>query len=210
MAFHAFIKEGVEVAIFETHHGGEYDATNVIGHPVVTVMTPIGMDHVKQLGPSMETIAWHKAGIFKRGSPALSSPQEASAAKVIRSRAVDKGVNDQFVESDPYLPVDALQLKPDVQRMNCSVALATVRRFLHEKAPKDAATLSPFDILQGIGQFSWPGRFQLLVEGPFKWFLDGAHNEMSVSKAAEWFIESSDGQRRLLGLLRHKPLLAYH
>ncbi|RKK97131.1 hypothetical protein BFJ68_g14140 [Fusarium oxysporum] len=195
VSFHAFIKEGVEAAIFETHHGGEYDATNVIDHPVTTVITPLGMDHVKQLGPNIENIAWHKAGIFKRGSPALSSPQEASAAEILRNRAFEKGVEVHFVENDPCLPADALQLKPDVQRMNCSVALAAVRRFLHEKAPKDAATLSSLDILQGIGQFSWPGRFQLLVEGPFKWFLDGAHNEMSVSKAAEWFIESSDGQR---------------
>lgn len=191
VSFHTFIREGVEAAIFETHHGGEYDATNVIDHPVATVITPLGMDHVKQLGPTIENIAWHKAGILKRGSHALSSPQEASAAEILRSRASEKGVSVQFVENDPSLPVDALQLKPDVQRMNCSVALAAVRCFLEEKGPKDALPLSSSDILQGISQFSWPGRFQVLVEGPFNWFLDGAHNEMSVSKAAEWFIESS-------------------
>ena len=198
VSFHAFIKEGVEAAIFETHHGGEYDATNVIDQPVVTIVTSLGMDHVKQLGPSIENIAWHKAGIFKRGSYAFSSPQEPSAAEVLQSRASDKDVCVQFVENDPCLPADSLQLKPDVQRMNCSVALAAVRQFLHEKAPKDAAPLSSLDILQGIGQFSWPGRFQLLVEPPFNWLLDGAHNEMSVSKAAEWFIESSQGQRCLI------------
>jgi folylpolyglutamate synthase len=195
VSFHAFIKEGVEAAIFETHHGGEYDATNVIEHPVATVITSLGMDHVKELGPTIENIAWHKAGIFKSGSHALSSPQEASAAEVLRRRASEKSINLQFVENDPSLPVDALQLKPNVQRMNCSVALAAVRYFLEEKAPINAAPLSSSDILQGISQFFWPGRFQLLVEGAFNWFLDGAHNEMSVSKAADWFIESSQGQR---------------
>ncbi|KAF2869244.1 putative tetrahydrofolylpolyglutamate synthase [Massariosphaeria phaeospora] len=195
VSFHAFITEGVEAAIFETHHGGEYDATNVIEHPVATVITPLGMDHVKQLGPTIENIAWHKAGIFKRGSCALSSPQEASAAEILRSRASEKGISVQFIANDLSLPADALQLNPDVQRMNCSVALATVRHFLEEKAPKDAAPLSSSDILQGIDRFSWPGRFQLVVEGAFNWFLDGAHNEMSVSKAAEWFIETSQGQR---------------
>jgi folylpolyglutamate synthase len=198
VSFHAFIKEGVEAAIIETHHGGEYDVTNVIEHPVVTVITSLGIDHVKQLGPTIENISWHKAGILKSGSRALSSPQEASAAEMIRSRASEKGLSVQFVDSDPSLPTDALQLNPDVQRMNCSVALAAVRCFIEEKAPKDAAPLSSSDILQGIGQFSWPGRFQLIVEGAFNWFLDGAHNEMSVSKAAEWFIESSHGERCLV------------
>ncbi|XP_014550968.1 hypothetical protein COCVIDRAFT_42651 [Bipolaris victoriae FI3] len=198
VSFHAFIREGVEAAIFETHHGGEYDATNVIEHPVATVVTTLGMDHVKQLGPTIENIAWHKAGIFKHGAHALSSPQEASAAEVLLRRASEKGINLQFVENDPSLPADALQLKPDVQRTNCSVALAAVRRFLEERAPKGAAEIASSDVLQGINQFSWPGRFQLLVQGTFSWFLDGAHNEMSVSKAAEWFIESSQGERESL------------
>jgi len=187
------------VAIYDTHHGGEYDATNVIEHPAATVITALGMDHVQQLGPTIENIAWHKAGIFKRGAHAFSSPQEASAAEVLRARAAEKGVHLQFVENDPDLLADAPQLKPDVQRVNCSVALAAVRYFLEDGATKNISKgtpqLSSSDILQGIRQFSWPGRFQTIVEGTFSWFLDGAHNEMSVGKAAEWFIESSQGKR---------------
>ena len=57
VSFHAFIKEGVEAAVFETHHGGEYDATNVIEHPVATVITTLGMDHIQQLGPTIKDIA---------------------------------------------------------------------------------------------------------------------------------------------------------
>lgn len=73
VSFHAFIKEGVDVAIHETHQGDEYDATNV--RPVVTAITPIDEDHMHQLGPSLENVAWHKAGIFKAGAPAFSAPQ---------------------------------------------------------------------------------------------------------------------------------------
>lgn len=195
VSFHAFIKEGVEAAIFETHHGGEYDATNVIERPVATVITTLGMDHVKQLGPTIENIAWHKAGIFKSGSGAFSSPQEVSAAAVLRNRASEKGVDVQFVYNDPFLPENALQLKPDVQRANFSVALAAARHFLDVKSAQGAAPLSSSDIQQGISQFSWPGRFQVVREGVLNWFLDGTHNEMSVSKAAEWFIESSQERR---------------
>ncbi|RMJ11948.1 hypothetical protein CDV36_008391 [Fusarium kuroshium] len=192
VSFHTFIREGVEVAIVETHHGGEYDATNVIEHPVVTVITTLGMDHVKQLGPTIESIAWHKAGIFKTGCPAISSVQDASAAEVLRSRSSEKGANLEFVELDSALPEDAPQLRPDVQRINCSVAVAAVDRFLQEK---NAVPLSSSDKAQGIRQFSWPGRFQHVIEDKFNWFLDGAHNEMSVVKAAEWFIDSTQAQR---------------
>ena len=64
LAFHTFIREGVDTAIFETHHGGEFDATNVIQMPVVTAMVQIGIDHTKQLGTTYESIAWTKAGLF--------------------------------------------------------------------------------------------------------------------------------------------------
>lgn len=206
MSLHAFIKEGVDAAIFETHHGGEYDATNVIEHPVATVITPLGMDHVKQLGPTIENIAWHKAGIFKNGAGAFSSVQVDSAAEVLRARASGKHTSVQFVETDPSLPLDALQLKPDVQRMNCSLALAAARHFLERKAPKDNTPMSSSDISRAIDRFSWPGRFQLIKEGTFNWFLDGAHNDMSIIKAAEWFIESTKGQRYIFRLARCRRL----
>ena len=210
VSFHAFIKEKVDVAIYETHHGGEYDATNVIEHPAATVITALGMDHVQQLGPTIENIAWHKAGIFKRGAHAFSSPQEASAADVLRDRATEKGVDIRFVENDPDLPADAPQLKPDVQRMNRSVALAAVRHFLKERAPKNLPQLSSSDISRGISQFSWPGRFQTIVEGPFSWYLDGAHNEMSVSKAAEWYVENSQRERYVNQFLTLPPTTDVH
>ena len=55
LAIHIFIREGVGAAVIETHHGGEYDATNVIEGPIATVITPIGMDHAKQLGPTIKS-----------------------------------------------------------------------------------------------------------------------------------------------------------
>lgn len=195
VSFHTFIREGVEAAIYETHHGGEYDSTNIIDHPVATVITPIGMDHAKSLGPTIGNIAWHKSGIFKNGAQVFSAPQEiAGVADILRSRAADKNVDIHFVDDDETLPRDAPQLKPDVQRMNCSLALAVVRYFLDKKSSTNGPLL-PSDVLNGIELFSWPGRFQLFSEGKFEWFLDGAHNEMSVCKAAEWFIDMSQKQR---------------
>lgn len=201
LSFHAFIREGVDVAVIETHNGGEFDATNVIEHPVVTAVTSLGMDHVRQLGPSIENIAWHKAGIFKAGAEAFSAPQESEAAEALRARAVEKGVDLRFVErDDPALPAQALQLTPQVQRMNCSLALAVVRAFLMKMAAAatTTTTLNAEDVEEGLSQFSWPGRFQIVAEEEGKegmqWFLDGAHNEMSIAIAAEWFVQASSIQ----------------
>lgn len=191
VALHSFIREGVQAAVLETHHGGEYDATNFIEHPVVSVITPLGMDHANQLGPTLRNIAWHKSGIFKHGAVAISAPQEPEAAEVLQTRAKEKGLRIQLVEDHQDLPTDMIQLKPDVQRSNCAVALAAAQALVSARAPGSQGGWLPVDTERGVRQFFWPGRFQYLNEGSFHWFLDGAHNEMSVVKAAEWFIESS-------------------
>ncbi|RQM07492.1 hypothetical protein DH86_00003006, partial [Scytalidium sp. 3C] len=144
-----------------------------------------------QLGPSLENIAWHKAGIFKQGAQAYSSPQVPEAAEVLRKRASEKGVTLQFTDHDPALPDNVPQLEPGVQRINGSLALAAARSFLEQKASDN---MNSCDIEHGVSQFSWPGRFQLVVRDNFQWFLDSAHNEMSVDKAAEWFIQTSAQQ----------------
>lgn len=199
ISVHAFIREGIDVAIYETHNGGEYDATNVIQKPVVTGVTTIGMDHVEQLGPTIEHIAWHKAGIFKYGSPAFSTLQEPAAATVLQQRANEKNVALKFIGVDPTLPRNTLALKPEVQRINCSLAIALASTFLKVKAPQEHCVLASQDILQGIEKFSWPGRYHQIVDGNHQWFLDGAHNELSVQKAAQWFVETtSEGQGYLV------------
>lgn len=191
VSLHAFIREGVQAAVVETHHGGEYDATNVVEGPVATVVTSLGMDHAAQLGPGIENIAWHKSGIFKGGARAFSAVQEGGAAEVIRRRAAEKGVEVQFVADDEALPGGAPQLRPDVQRMNCALAVAAVRSFVEARAPGGLGPLLPVDVQRGVEGFSWPGRFQVIPDGSFRWFLEGAHNEMSIAKAAEWFAEVS-------------------
>lgn len=166
VSVHAFINGGIDVAIYETHNGGEFDATNVIQKPVVTGVTTIGMDHVEQLGPLIENIAWHKAGIFKHGSPAFSTFQEPAAATVLQQRASEKNVTLQFIGVNPSLPHNnALALKPEVQRTNCSLAIALANTLIQVKAPQEHSILASQDILKGVEQFSWPGRFHHIVDG---------------------------------------------
>lgn len=196
IAVHAFLAEKVDVAIFEAHSGGEFDATNVLRHPVATGITTIGMDHVEQLGPSIENIASHKAGIMKAGTPAFSTMQVAQAAAVMEDRAVNKGVQLEFVGVSNDLPEDVPSLGPSVQKINASLALALTNTLLKRKERSGSGVLSTEDIHTGALHFSWHGRFHKLLLGNQVWYLDGAHNEMSIKIAADWFADSVGQDQR--------------
>lgn len=216
VAFHTFIREQTDAAICETHHGGEYDATNFFSQPVVTGITPIGMDHISQLGPKIENIAWHKAGIFKSGTPAFSALQKPAVAAVLRSRAVEKEVPElRFVQVDPGFS-NAFQqgdnasfraIDTAAQQMNCSLAIAIAGAYLQRKSVREEEDLSltAVDIAKGIETFKWPGRFEAIVDdgGRSQWFLDGAHNDISVKQAVEWFAKNVEQRGTSSGYVKY-------
>jgi len=189
LSFHVFIEDKVDVAIYETHCGGEFDATNIISTPIVAAVTSIAMDHVRLLGPTIERIAWHKAGIFKPGSHAFSTLQEPAVTTVLQQRAAEKGVMLEFIGVESALPTSATALKPKVQRKNCSLALAMVRAWLSVKAPEASSHMNDVST-RGIEQFSWPGRYQQINDRNCQWLLDGASNELSLQSTVQWFAET--------------------
>lgn len=191
LAFHVFIREEVDVAILETHSGGEYDATNVVEKPLVTAITTLGLDHIDMLGPTIENIAWHKSGIYKPGAIALSTSQNPAPAKVLGGRSQAVGTEVAFVDLDYRLPMDSVPLQPLVQRKNASLALAVTEAFLNVKKSPASGALTKDDIALGVQQWIWPGRFQTISDNRLTWLLDAAHNDMSVKIAAEWFSEVS-------------------
>lgn len=204
MAFHVFVQEGAQAAIFETHHGGEYDATNFTTKPVVTGVTTIGIDHILQLGPTIENIAWHKAGIFKTGTPAFSAPQAHNVEATLQQRARERGVDLKFVGIDPNLPRTESTIFADVQRTNCSLAIALANAFLLAKSPSRFHGLSTDDIRNGVAEFSWPGRFETVERGSVRYFIDGAHNELSVQQAASWFAKVTKGSQSNGSIRNHR------
>ncbi|KAI8297293.1 MICOS complex subunit MIC60 [Colletotrichum sp. SAR11_240] len=114
VSFHAFIEEGVDCAILETGIGGEYDATNLVGRPVATGITTLGIDHVFALGDTVGKIAWHKAGIMKTGSRAFTVEQVGEAqdfvnhqydSKAIEAMTVQKQFAERWRELDPQADV---------------------------------------------------------------------------------------------------------
>lgn len=181
LSYHTFLKEGVDAAIYETHHGGEYDVTNIVEQPVITALTSIGLDHIEELGPTIENIAWHKAGIFKKGAYAFSVRQVPQVEQVLRSRAIEKNIDLRFVDVRQDLPGNSVM----TQRINASLAIAITTAFLSSR--KSVQSLTPHDIQTGVQNFSWPGRFQTIQQQCVLWCLDGAHNPMSAVEAAKWF-----------------------
>jgi folylpolyglutamate synthase len=93
MAFSVFLREEVDVAVVEVGIGGTHDSTNIIPQPVVCGVTSLGYDHTDILGPTLSEIAWHKGGIFKEHSPALTVEQSPEALATLSHRARELGAS---------------------------------------------------------------------------------------------------------------------
>ena len=90
-AFLAFSETPADVVLLEVGLGGRLDATNVVKHPVLTVITPISMDHAEKLGPTLVQIAAEKAGILKRAATGIVSQQVDEVLAVIEAKARSVG-----------------------------------------------------------------------------------------------------------------------
>lgn len=195
MAFHAYLSEGVDAAVIECGIGGEYDCTNVIEKPAVTAITSLGIDHVALLGNTIEEIAWHKGGIIKSGTKALSAPQPPTAEKVLCDRAAEKNTELEIVSSHPNLTKDGnikLGLAGDFQYGNATLAVAAAGELLR-KVGKQEITSSfmekplPVEFRKGLEQAQLEGRCQTRHEKHVSWYIDGGHTQESIKLAGQWF-----------------------
>ncbi|KAK8213963.1 Mur ligase [Phyllosticta capitalensis] len=197
MALHAYLREGVDTAIIECGVGGEYDSTNILQAPTVAAVTSLGIDHVAMLGGTLPEIAWHKAGIFKPGSVALSAPQPEEAVTVLRQRAADKGLELHVCSSShPDLDTIRLGLSGHFQKTNAKVAVAAAAAHLRalgdDSVPHPARIHEqplPEPFRRGLERVRWPGRCEIRREPGIAWHLDGAHTLDSIEVAARWFAE---------------------
>jgi dihydrofolate synthase / folylpolyglutamate synthase len=194
LALDHFKKSECELIVLETGLGGRLDATNALT-PIVSVITPIGYDHEKWLGSTLEAIASEKAGIIKPKVPVVSAQQEPAAEKVIRARAMECEAPLEF-DSGQYNS-SALGLAGKHQQQNAALALAALR----------AANLAIDDqaVVRGLAAVEWPARFQ-------RWdnrtIIDGAHNPAGARVLAETWREQFGAERAaiILAVLREKDV----
>ncbi|KAH7155538.1 Mur ligase [Dactylonectria estremocensis] len=196
MSWHVFLQEGVDVAVYETGIGGEFDATNVVERPVASGISTLGIDHVFALGDTVGKIAWHKAGIMKTGSLAFTIEQVPEAAEVLRQRAVEKKVDLKALEIDARL--GPVRIRPDAafQKRNASLAVAlaeTVLRKLEVALPPKTDPL-PQEFVDGLEKVVWRGRCEVKKEDEVIWHVDGAHTSDSLKMSAKWFNDATSYQ----------------
>ena len=192
-AFVLFSRTPANYLLLEVGLGGRFDATNVIDAPLASVVTSVSIDHVEFLGATIALIAREKAGIFKRGRPAIIAPQGHEALDVLEREAERVGapvlVAGQdflareehgryiFEDGDGLLDLPLPRLVGRHQQQNAATAIATLRRV----AP-DVGTDA---IERGLQTVDWPARLQRLARGALvdlappgaDLWLDGGHNE---------------------------------
>jgi len=200
MAIHEFDRRGVDVAVLEVGMGGEYDATSVVD-PVATAVTTVDLEHTDVLGDDRAEIARTKAKIAAGGAP-LVTAADGEALAVIREVAADvttvtgadgdgdRGGGDvraryggRVGPGDARVSID-LPDGPDVeariplvgrhQATNAAVAV-TLARLTATALPDRAVPVDARTIERGFARATWPGRFEVLREGPLV-VLDGGHN----------------------------------
>jgi dihydrofolate synthase/folylpolyglutamate synthase len=161
LALEWFKRRDADIVVLETGMGGRLDATNIVT-PIVSVITPIGFDHEKYLGDTVETIAREKAGIIKRSCAVVSSLQHPAATAVLNLKAREMGTSISWAHSPYNGPVG---IPGDIQNWNASLAILAIQ----------ASTLRICmqTIQKGLSKAHWPGRFQQVSNNLI---LDGAHN----------------------------------
>ena len=191
-AFLLFSRHPADVLLLEVGLGGRLDATNVVEKPLVSVITPVSLDHAEFLGDNLEGMAAEKAGIIKRGVPVVVGPQQPEALAVIERRAAvlraplhvageHWNVHREhgrlvYQDDDGLLDLPLLKLQGRHQFDNAGIAIAALRA-------------SRIDIPQGcydagLVRADWPARLQLLAQGRLsalaptgsELWLDGGHN----------------------------------
>ncbi len=180
LALEWFSQRGNPWVVLETGLGGRLDATNAIT-PAVSVITPIGWDHMEMLGDTLAKIAGEKAGIIKPGVPVVTQRQSAEALDVIERAARDLNAPLTIVEA----PLEgAFGLAGPHQRWNAAMAVAALRAVGFE--------LEEDLIQRGLREVSWPARFQRVGD---HLVIDGAHNPDAARVLVETWQETFPQQK---------------
>jgi dihydrofolate synthase / folylpolyglutamate synthase len=191
-AYSELAEQHVEVAVIEAGLGGRYDATNVIPSSV-QVLTSVGLEHTRWLGPTVRAIAREKLDVVRPGSTLVLGPgMHPDALLVAEEIAAERGATIIQAEADPHAAVGALGI---FQRRNFAVARAAAQAFLGE--------LDENAVVAAAAAVRVPGRLQVVDERPLT-LLDGAHNPDGITALAESLpdlISARSGDGRVVAVL---------
>jgi dihydrofolate synthase/folylpolyglutamate synthase len=169
-----FEAAGVDVAVIEAGLGGRYDATNVVDSRVA-VLTNVGLEHTRYLGPTVADIAREKLDVVRTGSTlVVGADLHPDAMELARATAAQRGAT--LVQAQAGVDVE-LRSGGGYQRRNFAAALAAVRAFLEREPAHE-------HVVAVAAQLVVHGRFEVL-EGRPPTLLDGAHNDGGIEALAQ-------------------------
>jgi dihydrofolate synthase/folylpolyglutamate synthase len=191
VALSEFARDGVDVAVLEAGLGGRFDATNVVGSPVV-VLTNVGLEHTRYLGPTVAHIAREKLAVLRPGATLIIGPQLHPDALALARQSVAEQSATLIVAGDGADAGVRLRARGAYQRRNFAVACAAARALLGREL--DGAAVA-----DAAATVRVPGRFEVR-EGAPAMILDTAHNPGAIEALAESLPEVV-GARKLVTMV---------
>jgi len=222
LALRHFASVKVDLAVVEVGLGGRLDATNVLV-PDAVVITAISMDHMAQLGSTLESIAAEKTGVVKPRVPVVSQPQEPVVMDIIEDACRKAGAplirvgRDVTYTWEPAVEPAcrtgrggrmggrlSIQL-PGAAYDDLFIPLMGEHQAVNacaaiaasRRAAPMVGRLTPKVVRESLARVQWPGRMEH-VPGPPEMVLDGAHNSASMERLAEGLARHFPGRRQVV------------
>lgn len=191
MGIYIFDKANMEYVVLETGLGGRFDATNVIEHPLISVITSISLEHTEYLGDTCAKIAGEKAGIIKEGCPVVYDGTREDVSEVIEAKAAQMHSKAYAIRPDMYKilmnthkTIDFSMDTGYYEPMDVSIDSVAEYQIMNAMEAVTAAEvmdigLTEEDIHRGMERMHWQGRMETVLPGVI---LDGAHNDSGVEE----------------------------
>jgi dihydrofolate synthase/folylpolyglutamate synthase len=188
-AYSELAEREIEVAVVEAGLGGRYDATNVIPS-TVQVLTSVGLEHTRWLGPTLADIAGEKLAVVKPGATlVLGAELDPEVDQIAERVAAEQGARIVRAGLDPGVSVGA---PGAYQRKNFAVARTAAEAFLGE--------LDEAAVAAAAAEVRIPGRLQQIGTDPVT-FLDGAHNPDGMRALVQSLPEIAGRHRRVVAVV---------
>lgn len=180
-----FCEKHVDFAVVEVAMGGEKDCTNVMDHSILSIMTPISMDHSDFLGASLHAIASEKSGIVKENSVLITHPQKTEVMKVLEEvcdckmsvlKSFDIDLSIDYADELMTFEYDGLHIESHLLGHHQAMNIIHVIESIRNLNIRGYIQVNGQDLIESIRATSFPGRFEILGN----YILDGAHNHESL------------------------------
>ena len=172
-----FANEKVDIAIMETGLGGRLDSVSIC-NPIITILTPISLDHTEILGDTLEKIALEKSGIMKKNVICISSQQKYEVENVLKKEANQKEVPLYFLNKSKILNYD-FKIKGEQQKENYNLALFALN-YLKKY------NINEYAKINALKNLVWYGRNQIIKKHPTIIF-DVGHNESGIKSFLKYY-----------------------